>query len=68
MIYLKIRHIFKTCNIYLKPERFRKQFTEVFDKKSHMQFKERLLVIKFQEENSFTNTLPFTDSHFHFFV
>ena len=24
MIYLKIRHIFKSCNIYLKPERFRK--------------------------------------------
>ena len=67
MIYLKIRHIFKTCNIYLKPERFRKQFTEVFDK-SHMQFKETLPVIKFQEENIFTNTLPFTDSHFHFFV
>ena len=22
MIYLKIRHIFKSCNIYLKPERF----------------------------------------------
>ena len=24
MIYLKIRHIFKSCNIVLKPERFRK--------------------------------------------
>ena len=24
MIYLKIRYIFKSCNIYLKPERFRK--------------------------------------------
>ena len=24
MIYLKIRHIFKSCNIYLKPESFRK--------------------------------------------
>ena len=23
MIYLKIRHTFETCNIYLKPERFR---------------------------------------------
>ena len=24
LFYLKIRHIFKSCNIYLKPERFRK--------------------------------------------
>ena len=24
MICLKTRHIFKSCNIYLKPERFRK--------------------------------------------
>ena len=24
MIYLKMRHIFKSCNIYLKPKRFRK--------------------------------------------
>ena len=24
IIYLKTRHIFKSCNIYLKPERFRK--------------------------------------------
>ena len=24
VIYLKKRHIFKSCNIYLKPERFRK--------------------------------------------
>ena len=34
MIYLKIRHIFKSCNIYLKSERFRKsKFTlsKVFD-------------------------------------
>ena len=23
-MYLKIRHIFKNCNIYLKPERFHK--------------------------------------------
>ena len=34
MIYLKIRHMFKSCNIYLKSERFRKsKFTlsKVFD-------------------------------------
>ena len=24
LFYLKIRHIFKSCNIYLKPERFHK--------------------------------------------
>ena len=24
IIYLKTRHIFKSCNIYLKPERYRK--------------------------------------------
>ena len=24
IIYLKTRHIYKSCNIYLKPERFRK--------------------------------------------
>ena len=32
-----------------------------------MKFEERLLVIKFQEESIFTNTLPFTDLRFHFF-
>ena len=33
-----------------------------------MQFKERLVIFKFQEDNIFTNALPFTDSYFHFFV
>ena len=28
--------------------------------------KERLLVIKFQERNTFTDTLPFTDTDFRF--
>ena len=23
LLYLKIRHVFKSCNTYLKPERFR---------------------------------------------
>ena len=43
MIYLKIRHIFKSCNIYLKPERFRKSkftFDNVnFDLRKRSSFK-----------------------------
>ena len=36
-------------------------------KRSYL-FKERLLVIIFQERHTFANTLPFTDKDFHFQV
>ena len=43
MIYLKIRHIFKSCNIYSKPERFRKSKFTLSKVKSESQVLKRKL-------------------------